>query len=105
MKRATTRTDVTEALIEGIRAQQRKGVAKYPETLHTWNRRSPSKDRLEEMVDAFQYALQEALERAELLELVREAKELLVAHRERDVEHQREVEWLERVDFILERTR
>jgi hypothetical protein len=72
------RTDVTEALIAAIRKQQAKGIAKYPETLHTWNGRNPHQDELEELVDQWQYRWQAKLEREELFAVLAELTDNLL---------------------------
>lgn len=46
--------------------REKKGVETYGTSLQTWNGRNPIRDLLEELIDAWQYAVQIDLEVADL---------------------------------------
>lgn len=65
-KPAVGRDDVTETLIQMLRARQAKGIATYGRSLETFNGRDAEIDLAEELIDASQYAVQVLLERKRL---------------------------------------
>lgn len=66
----TGKTDVTpEALtvfMDMLNKREKEGIATYGTTLQTFNGRDALQDLMEELVDAFQYAVQLKLEAEEL---------------------------------------
>lgn len=47
--------------------REQKGIETYGKTLKTWNGRDTNKDLLEELIDAFQYAVQTEMEKTDLM--------------------------------------
>lgn len=73
---------VTEAIIAFLREREAKGIATYGRSLETFNGRDATRDLLEELIDALQYAMQWRMERSSLLaERDRTAAEVAVLRR------------------------
>ena len=76
------KTDVTESLIALLRERQQKGIETYGTSLFTFNGRDSTRDLVEELVDAAQYALQWQIERADLLAELDYCRPIVAAARE-----------------------
>lgn len=74
------RQSVTPALRKLLDQREAKGIAHYGESLHSLNQRDPSRDLVEELADAAQYALQLHMERQAIIEELREVRRQLGVH-------------------------
>lgn len=54
-----------------LKERRERGLRTYGRPLETWNGRDAVRDALEEILDAFLYVLQEALEREDLVETMK----------------------------------
>ena len=60
--------DVTDALIEFLKARRGKGIRKYGRPLTSFNGRDARDDQMDELIDLVLYQRQEILELREVLE-------------------------------------